>query len=125
MTPEGSKHRDDGESPIDWQVARSLTGGDESLLDELIELFPVESGKHLDTIRAGVDTEDAQRLARGAHSLKSAAGFFGAATLIACALEVENLGNASSIAEAAERLPALEAETARLTAALQQARPPT
>ena len=124
MTLEGSEHSDDEENPIDWQVARSLTGGDEELLDDLIELFPAESSKHLHNVRTGIETGDAHLLVRGAHSLKSAAGFFGAVTLIACALEVEDLGRASSITEAAERLPALEAETFRLTAALKQARPP-
>ena len=124
MPPDGSHHGDEKESPVDWQIARSLTGGDEDLLDELIELFPVESSKHLDNVRAGIDTGDVDLLTRGAHSLKSAAGFFGAVTLIACALEVEDLGRASSITEAAERLATLEAETSRLTAALQLARPP-
>ena len=124
MTLEGSEHSDEEQNPIDWQVARSLTGGDEELLNDLIELFPAESSKHLHNVRTGIETGDAQLLVRGAHSLKSAAGFFGAVTLIACALEVEDLGRASSITEAAERLAALEAETSRLTAALQQARPP-
>ena len=106
------------ESPIDWEVARSLTGGDAGLLDELVALFPVESAKHLGEIRAGMASGDAQRVARAAHTLKSSAGFFGARTLVACALEVEQLGKALNLPQAAARLPTLQSETSRLTAAL-------
>ena len=114
---------EDEDSPVDWKVAQSLTGGDADLLDELITMFPVESVKHLAAVRAGIDAGDAQQLTRGAHSLKSAAGFFGAKTLVACALEMENLGSASSIPEAGNLLPTLEQETARLNEVLEQERP--
>jgi len=123
MTNQESGPTEEGNSPVDWKVAQSLTGGEADLLDELISLFPVESAKHLVAIRAGIDAEDAQQLTRGAHSLKSAAGFFGAKTLVAAALEMENLGRVSSIAEARDRLPALEQETARLNEALERERP--
>ncbi len=123
MTNQESGPTEEGDSPVDWKVAQALTGGDADLLDELISLFPVESAKHLAAVRAGIDAEDADQLTRGAHSLKSAAGFFGAKMLVASALEMENLGRASSIAEARDRLPALEQETTRLNQALERERP--
>lgn len=123
MTTSESEPIEEGDSPVDWKVAQSLTGGDADLLDELITLFPLESAKHLAAIRAGIDAEDAEQLTRGAHSLKSAAGFFGAKTLVAAALEVESLGRASSIGEARDRLPTLEQQTARLNEVLERERP--
>ena len=123
MTTSESEPIEEGGSPVDWKVAQSLTGGDADLLDELITLFPLESAKHLAAIRAGIDAEDAEQLTRGAHSLKSAAGFFGAKTLVAAALEMENLGRASSIGEARDRLPTLEQQTARLNEVLERERP--
>jgi CheY-like chemotaxis protein len=103
---------------VDWEVARRLTGGDESLLAELIELFPEESSSHLAAVRAGIAEQDAESLTRGAHSLKSSAGFFGAAQLVSLALEMETLGRAGSLSDAAERVVALEEAVACVTAAL-------
>ena len=109
--------------PIDWQVARNFTGGDDALLDELIEMFPEESEKHLEAIRIAIEHGDASSLTRSAHTLKSSARFFGAATLAAHALEMETLGESSSTAEAEARLLDLQTETSRVIAALKQGRP--
>ena len=109
--------------PIDWQVARNFTGGDDTLLDELVELFPEESEKHLAAIRAAIAQGDGPSITRAAHTLKSSARFFGAATLAARALEMETLGESSSTADAEARLPDLQTETSRVIAALKQGRP--
>lgn len=122
--PMSNETTDGGESPIDWQVALSLTAGDVQLLKELIELFPAEAAKHLAAVRQAIADRDAEQLTRAAHTLKSSAGFFGAPTLVACALRVEQLGKESEIDGARECLAALEAETLRLTAALERERPP-
>jgi HPt (histidine-containing phosphotransfer) domain-containing protein len=121
-TPTGSQATDataDGVSDvIDWGVADSLTGGSQELLGELIEMFPEESRRRLDDIRDALEAGDAERLARGAHSLKSAAAMFGASALVAAALEVETLGHEAKLADVGVRVDVLEAETARVCAAL-------
>ena len=122
MTTDNDTDSDAG-IPIDWQVARTLTGGDDALLDELLELFPEESEKHLEAIRVAIEEGDGPSLTRSAHTLKSSAKFFGAATLAACALEMEALGESSSTGEAEARLPDLQTETSRVIAALKQGRP--
>ncbi len=122
MNADESDRTDHADKSVDWRVAQSLTGGDEALLDELIAMFPAESAKHLNEIRAGIAADDAPRLTRGAHSLKSAAGMFGAARLAALALAMEQLGRASNMVEAATRRQALDDETARVAATLQQGR---
>lgn len=106
------------DDPIDWQVARRLAGGDDELLQELLDLFPGESTRHLQAIREGLESSDNEQVARGAHSLKSAAGLFGAQALVAAALQLEQLGHAGDLVGVSAGVPALEAETARVTAAL-------
>jgi len=103
---------------VDWDAARNLTGGDDSLLDELIELFPAESAKHVEAIRQAIEAGDAESLTRAAHTLKGSARLFGAGALAACALELENLGRADSLDEAAKRVPEISAATDRVVAAL-------
>ena len=124
MTNQPTQADNSEDSPIDWTVAQSLTAGDAELLSELVELFPAESAKHLDSVRQAIGASDAEALTRAAHTLKSSAGFFGAPKLVATALQVENLGKAADIEAARQCLAALEAETARLTAALATEHPP-
>lgn len=114
----GGENTDSQDAIVDWEVARRLTGGDESLLAELVELFPAESNSHLTAVRAGIAEQDAGILTRGAHSLKSSAGFFGAAKLVSLALEMEMLGRDGNLSDAAERLVALEAAVDGLILAL-------
>jgi len=109
---------DDEEGPVDWDVARSLTGGDEALLDELIELFPAESNQQLEAMRRGIEHGDAQLLTRSAHSLKSGALIFGASALAEAALSMETLGRQEELEGAGALLESLEIEARRLDAAL-------
>lgn len=122
MTTENEPHNDAAGS-IDWEVARTLTGGDDALLDELIALFPVESAKHLEAIRIAIEQGDGPSLTRAAHTLKSSAKIFGATTLAACALEMETLGQSTSTREAEARLADLRTQTSRMIAALHRGRP--
>ena len=111
------------ESCIDWEAARTLTGGDDELLDELIEMFPLESGKHLAAIRVAIEQSDGPSLTRAAHTLKSSARLFGAAALAERAQEMEALGQSSSVELARDGLPGLETELDRVIAALKLGRP--
>ena len=108
---------------VDWEVARSLTGGDDGLLAELIEMFPAESAKHLKAIDLAVEQGDENSLTRAAHTLKSSARLFGAVQLAASALQMEMLGRSSNLEAAPGLLADLEIETARVIEALNQGRP--
>lgn len=108
------------ESVVDWEAARQMTGGDDSLLDELLELFPAESAQNLKAIRDAVERADAEALNRAAHTLKSSARLFGARALAACALTIEDVAKTASVEEAAAHLPELEQELHRVVRALQQ-----
>jgi CheY-like chemotaxis protein/HPt (histidine-containing phosphotransfer) domain-containing protein len=106
------------EGVVDWDLARSLTGGDEALLDDLIEVFPEESSRQLEAMRRGIENRDAQLLTRSAHSLKSAALVFGASRLAEAALSMETLGRRAELKDAGPLLQTLEIETSRLNATL-------
>ena len=86
-------------------------------------MFPEESEKHLEAIRAAIEQNDGPSITRAAHTLKSSARFFGAATLAARASEMETLGESLNTAEAEARLLDLQRETSRVIAALKQGRP--
>ncbi|MGD8418555.1 MAG: Hpt domain-containing protein [Pseudomonadales bacterium] len=107
-------------NPVDWSVAQNLTGGDESLLRELIELFPGESARHLQAIRAAVTQADDEALTRAAHTLKSSARLFGATALAERALQLETLARSSEFGEAANRVPDVEDEVRRVVEALEK-----
>ncbi len=121
MTTEDNSEHD--ATVVDWEAARTFTGGDDALLMELIDLFPEESAKQLEAMQAAIDEVDGPSLTRAAHTLKSSARLFGATTLIAQAAEMEKLGQASSVEAAQGLLRDLQAETGRVTAALQRGAP--
>jgi HPt (histidine-containing phosphotransfer) domain-containing protein len=111
---------DESVTHVDWSVARNLTGGDADLLQELIDLFPAETEKHLSAVRQAVERRDDAALTLAAHTLKSSARLFGAAALAARALQIENLGRSSDLDGAARHVPALEEEIRRVIAALER-----
>ncbi len=106
------------DAPVDWQVARNLTGGSDDLLQELVQMFPEESARHLEAIGEAIAARDAQTLRRSAHTLKGAAGFFGARRLVACALRMEELGAAEDIDAAQAHFDELRSQTAAVAAAV-------
>ncbi len=112
----------EAEDIIDWNAVRSVTGGDDQLLGEIVGMYPEESARHMVAIRAALEEADAEGLERSAHTLKSAARMFGARDLVARAEEMEALGRASSLEEARELLPRLESEAARMLEALERGR---
>src|SRR4029077_5619069 len=69
------------ESLVDWSVALQRVEGDRELLREIADVFLEESNKLLAEIRQALDSADAPRLRRAAHTLKgSMAHFVGSET---------------------------------------------
>jgi HPt (histidine-containing phosphotransfer) domain-containing protein len=114
---------DDAESCVDWDAARNLTGGDDELLDELIDMFPLESARHLEAIRLAIEQSDGPSLTRAAHTLKSSARLFGAAALAERAQEMEGHGQSSNFELASDGVAGLETELDRVIDALKLGRP--
>jgi HPt (histidine-containing phosphotransfer) domain-containing protein len=78
------------EQVIDWSVALENTGGDESLLLELIGPFIEEANERLGHLRQALKEQDYVLLNRAAHTLKSLLRTFGASSIMVRAQELED-----------------------------------
>jgi HPt (histidine-containing phosphotransfer) domain-containing protein len=85
---------------------------------ELVDTFLEEAPGMLAELRSARAATDADRFRRAAHSLKSNSHTFGALDLGALARDLELTGMSADAAQDAARLDALEAEYARVAAAL-------
>lgn len=93
-----------------------------AFLRELIDIFLTDTPPHLAEIKAGIAQADAPKVARAAHSLKGAAGNFGALSLARIAQQLETNGKAGELSGAPGLLPKLEAEFARVKVAMEALR---
>lgn len=103
---------------VDWEAARNLTGGDDGLLKDLVEMFPLEGARQLAAMKAAIEEKDGDALGRAAHTLKSSAKLFGAQVLANCAQEIESMS--ADLDGATQSLPELERHFERVVAALEQ-----
>jgi HPt (histidine-containing phosphotransfer) domain-containing protein len=90
------------------------TGGNEKLIRSLAKTFLADTPKALALIRTAVIKKDAVKLARAAHLLKGSIAIFGASKAVAAARNLEAIGRAGNLAEAAGALQSLESEFAVL-----------
>lgn len=107
------------DKPIDMAVFAELqsTTGNE-FVAELVDTFLAEAPGMLAELRKARADANAERFRRAAHSLKSNASTFGAATLAAGARELELRGLDADPARDEAALSALEGEHARAAQAL-------
>jgi CheY-like chemotaxis protein len=106
-------------------VALEQVEGDEELLAELAELFRGDSARLLEEIKQAIAREESQGLERAAHTLKGAAGNFGAQGVVVAAERLEKMGQAGELVEAEAVCAGLEAEVGCLNAALGALRSPS
>jgi CheY-like chemotaxis protein/HPt (histidine-containing phosphotransfer) domain-containing protein len=120
-----TSYQSDSGNPLDMAALdqlRELVGGDEAALGELIDSFLTETPLLLVKLRLALAAEDAAGLRMAAHTLKSSSKDFGALTLAALSQELEDMGKAGSLAEAAGRVAQLETEYEPVKAALEAIR---
>ena len=98
------------------------TGSDPAFLAELLDTYFADAPRLLAQMSASLATNDAAEFRRAAHSLKSNSANFGARRLAAMSKELEDIGKAGMLDGAADKLPAVAAEYARVRAALEQKR---
>jgi len=113
-------------SPIDpaaLEMMLQMVGGDTAFLTEMIDAYLADSPQLLADLREALNTEDAELLRRGAHSLKSNSENFGAHALTALARNLEELGKSGSLADAYNLTEQAAAEYERVKGALEVARP--
>jgi HPt (histidine-containing phosphotransfer) domain-containing protein len=108
----------DSNRPFDLDVAMARTGGDKALLKELITLFLIDGPSHLSEAKAALGRGDGPALSRSAHTLKGAAGVFGAEAVVQAAYALETLRRVSDLEQAERVYTDLETGLTRLLDAL-------
>jgi two-component system sensor histidine kinase/response regulator len=105
-----------------WDPARSLrrVEGNQELLGELIVLLERECPKILAEIRDGVAKLDAKAIELGAHSLRGAASYFFAGSVMDAARELETAAREKKLAGAAALLSKIESEAQKLLGELEE-----
>ncbi|MGB4783050.1 Hpt domain-containing protein [Candidatus Methylomirabilis sp.] len=104
--------------PFDRDVALAGAGGDKALLKELATLFLTDGPKHLSEAKAALGRGDGTALNRAAHTLKGAAGCFGAKAVMQAASKLEKLRRAGDLGQAELMCADLEAALTSLLHAL-------
>jgi two-component system sensor histidine kinase/response regulator len=106
----------DGACDMDEFIER--IGGDADLAREMAVLFIPDAVRLLAGIQEAVDAGDAGRLRQEAHALKGAAGNFGAARVVAAALELEMMGKSGDVSKSKAVFATLNVDTVLLIDAL-------
>lgn len=104
--------------PINWAALKDNCVDDDALVKEVLELFRAEAPALLGDVRTAVGNGDAAAVKRSAHRLKGALLSLVAEPSATAARDLEHMGSANSLSQSAEVLARLEAEMARLIAAL-------
>ena len=129
ISPEKTKAQAGPESPyekpvhLDFKQMLDLLGGDEKLLQEVIEIFIDQAPRHLDTLRQALAQGDAKTLQKTAHSIKGELGYFGISELSQKARELEELGGKNDLEHVSRIFPAFVIELSNVVAAMRQSRP--
>jgi two-component system sensor histidine kinase/response regulator len=99
---------------IDRDQLLMRLGGDEELLNEVVNLFLIDCPVRLTAIKTAIDRRDAEGIRQGAHALKGSAGSLSAARLVAATQTLERIGADGRLeaTQAAWRLLAVEASAA-------------
>jgi len=105
-------------SVINLSALLEGVGGDQALLDELLNIFHEEYPELMNAIRAAIAGDDAAQLERPAHTLKSLLGSLGATAAFNAAFKLETMGRGLNLNEAPEALAIMEAEVSRVVSAL-------
>jgi len=104
---------------LDRKKIMELVDGDEGLLAELAILFFAQSEKWMKEIEEAVAHQNANALARAAHSLKGAAGNFSTGSIYDILVELEELAQGAEMDPAKQKLPSLSLQIRRLNADLE------
>jgi CheY-like chemotaxis protein len=115
---EAAERSESDEEVLDQATALARAGGDQQLLQELVELFRDQHPHWLADIRGAIAGGDASRLKRAAHTLKGAVGTLGAVAVAREAERLETLGHEGNLSAAPAACADLERQLARLLSAL-------
>lgn len=107
-----------------WNMAKTLEqlGGDEMLLQEVMDIFLEEAPKHLAALRLAVAQGVAKTVETAAHTLKGELGYLGIPEISQRASQIEEMGRCNNVRGAATLLPQFEADISGLFTAIRSAK---
>ena len=88
---------------LDKKAILAAFEGDDELIKEVLGLFLQECPRQMSAIREAVDSHDAERIFRAAHSLKGSLSNFAAAGAFQSAQYLERLGREGELGQSGER----------------------
>ena len=99
-------------------TALQRVGGDENLLNELIQIFLNEAPAQIAALRQAVASTDYEALERTAHTLKGELSYMGSSTASENAKHLELCGREHDFASASDLIAKLAAEISAISAAM-------
>jgi HPt (histidine-containing phosphotransfer) domain-containing protein len=107
-----------------WNMSKTLEqlGGDEMLLQEVMEIFLDQAPKHLAALRLAVTQGVAETVETAAHTLKGELGYLGIPEISQRASQIEEMGRCNNVSGAATLLPQFEADVSGLFTAIRSAK---
>jgi two-component system sensor histidine kinase/response regulator len=112
----GSNATSSGPTAWDPERVRARLGGDQSLLDEIVDLFLEENPKQLAALKQAIAEANSEIVERIAHALKGELACLGIPTAASRAGELEEIGRNRCMDKTAAILVALEVEIAAVVA---------
>jgi HPt (histidine-containing phosphotransfer) domain-containing protein len=108
----------DAEPVFSKATALAYTGGDRTLLREVVQLFLSNYPKQLEDLRQAVEGAEGLAVHRAAHAIKGALATLGAERALALARRLEAMGSANQLAGARDACRAFEGELEALKRSL-------
>ena len=99
---------------FDRQELLEELDGDREFLEESLEMLNADAPTLIGQIRAGIESNDAEKVRIAAHTIKSMVGNFCATPAFEAALNVETIGSSGDLTECVAGLDSLEEEVRRL-----------
>jgi PAS domain S-box-containing protein len=110
---------DETEAPVfDKAGMMARLMGDEDLAHTVVEGFLEDIPRQITALKGYLESGDASRVERQAHTIKGASAHLGGEALSVIALKMEKAGKAGNLEAVTVGLPELEAQFARLKAAM-------
>ena len=112
------------EREMHWNMAKTLEqlGGDETLLQEVVDIFLEEAPKHLAALRLAVAQGIAETVETTAHTLRGELGYMGLPEISQKASELEEMGRSNDLRGAASFLSQFEADISGLFNSIRSAK---
>jgi HPt (histidine-containing phosphotransfer) domain-containing protein len=107
-----------------WNMSTTLEhlGGDETLLQEVVEIFLEDAPKQLAALRLAVAQGIAETVETTAHSLKGELGYMGLPEVSQKAAELEEMGRSNNVSGAGSLLSLFEADISGLIGSIRSAK---